>query len=286
MLKCMAGERGVVHLDVHLEVFIEAMSFKESYYGFRIDVILVFGGFHGLGLDEESAGETFGAGVVAGHFQHHCQMVLFSLLVGVEQAHVAFAAAPEHVVAAAEGYRGIDGTLDLYGCAGHYVEVGIGGCAVHVAAVAEHVGRAPEVLYARLGHQSLEVFGDFGHTALVFVDVGRVADEVHVVEAEILDAELLHDFEAGVSLLLGDCHGVLALVPGELLRSSAELVAALGAQCVPPCHGEFQPFLHGLAQHYALSVIVTIRHRIVRFRAFELDLPDVGEIFLCCHFFV
>lgn len=52
-------------------------------------------------------------------------MFLLALLVGVEEAHVAFASAPEHVVLTAEGDCGVDSVLDLHGSAGHYVKVGV-----------------------------------------------------------------------------------------------------------------------------------------------------------------
>ena len=223
------------------------MGPEEAYHGLAVHVILMLGGLHGLRFNEECAFEAFCACVVACEGQHHCQVLFFALLVGVEDAHVAFAASPEHIVGTAQLYCGVDGVLNLYGGAGHYVEVGIGGGSVHVAGVAEYVGGAPEILDACLGHLLLEVGHDFLHVGLVFLDGGGLAHKVYVVEAEILYAEFLHDFEACVGFVLRCLHGIGGGVPGELLCAAAELVAAFGAQCVPPCHGKLEPVFHFLA---------------------------------------
>ncbi len=166
----MAGKSSVVNLDVDLEVVLQAVSLEEADYSLGVDVILVLGGLHGLGLDQECAREALAACVVACHGQHCGEMLLLTLLVGVEQAHVAFASAPEHVVAAAELYRGVDGVLDLHRRACHHVEVRVGGGAVHVAPVAEHVCRAPEVLDVRALHLALDVCHDLLDVFLVFLD--------------------------------------------------------------------------------------------------------------------
>ncbi len=284
MLEGVAGECGVVHLDVYLEIVFEAVGLEEADHCLGVDVILVLGGFHGLGLDEECALEALGACVVACHGEHHGQVFLFTLLVGVEEAHIAFAAAPEYVVAAAERDGGVDGVLDLYGCACHNVEVGIGGGAVHVAAVAEYVGCAPQVLDAGRGHLFLQVSNDFFHAGFIVVYVAEVADKVGVVEAEVFDAEFLHHLEAGVGFLLGYGHGVGAFVPWELLGACAKLVASFGAQCVPPCHCEFEPFLHGLAEDDTLGVVVAVCEGIERACTLILDFSYRRKVFFLSHF--
>ncbi len=144
-------------------------------------------------------------------------MLFLTLLVGVEEAHVAFASTPEHVVLTAESDSSVDSVLDLDCCTGNNVEIRVGCSAVHVAAVAKHVCCAPEVLDSGFVHLSLEVGNDFLHAAFVVVDVVEVADEVGVVEAEIFDAHLLHELETCVGLLLCDGHFVRTDVPREFL---------------------------------------------------------------------
>ncbi len=83
-----------------------------------------------------------------------------------------------------------------------------------------------------------------------------VLDQVDVVEAVVADAQLLHDFEAGVSLLTGAAVGALALVPLVGTGLAAERVGRSLAQGVPPGHRELEPVLHGLAHDHALGVII------------------------------
>ncbi len=210
-------------------------------------------------------------------------MLLLTLLICVEQAHVAFTTTPEHVVLTAECDSGVDSILDLNGSTCNNVEVRISGSTIHIACVAEYVGCTPEILDAGLSHFLFEICCDLVHAVLVILDVGKVADKVSVVEAEIFHTKFLHDLEACVSTLLCSCHHVGSLVPGELLCAATELVATLCAKSVPPSHGEFQPFLHRFAEHDTLCVIVAESHRVVALGPLKLDLADLGKILFLFH---
>ena len=126
-------------------------------------------GFHWLRLDEEGALEALSPCIVPCHPEHGCHMLLLPLLVGVEQAHITLATAPEHIVLSSELDAGVDGVLDLDNGACYYVEVRVGGCAVHVALVAEYVGGRPEKLDSGLLHLHLEVIGDSCKISLVLL---------------------------------------------------------------------------------------------------------------------
>jgi len=139
----VSGKRGVIDLDIDLEILVQPVRPQEPDDGLRVGVVLVLHRLHRFGLDQEVALEPLRTGVVAGHAQHGGHVLLFALHVGIEQRHVAFASAPEDVVLAAQKDRGVDGVLDLQHGAGRGVEVGVGRGAVHVAGVAEDVGRAP-----------------------------------------------------------------------------------------------------------------------------------------------
>ena len=205
-------------------------------------------------------------------------MLFLAFLVGVEEAHVPFASAPEDVVLGAEFDAGVDGVLDLHDGACDDVEVGVGGSAVHVAFVAEDVGCGPQQPDACLLHLLLEVVGDLVEVGLVFLDAVAFADEVDIVEAEVGDAQLLHEFESGVGFVLGYLEDVGAFIPREGLGDASELVVAFSAEGVPPCHGESQPVFHGFAHDHFFGVIVMEGHRVLGILAFELDLANSGEI--------
>ncbi len=281
VLEGVARQRRVVDLDVDLEILVQAMGAQEADDRLGVDVVLVLHGFHGLGFDQEVALEAFRAGIVAGHRQHPGHVFLFALHVGVEQRHVALAAAPEDVVLAAQLNGRVDGVLDLQHRAGRRVEVGVGRSAVHVAGVREDVGRAPQQFDARLGLLLLGVGYDFAQIGLVLCGVGVFVHQVHVMEAVVFDAHLLHELESGVHLRLGAFDGAGRLVPGERLRAAAELVGALGAEGVPPRHREAQPVLHLAPLDHAFGFIVAECHRVLRGRALESDFAHGGEILFC-----
>ena len=83
MLEGVTSESSMVYLDIHLEVFIQTMSFEEANYSFCVYIILMLSRFHRLRLDEECACETFAASIVASQCKHSCKMLLFTFLVGI-----------------------------------------------------------------------------------------------------------------------------------------------------------------------------------------------------------
>ena len=282
MLKGMAGECGVVDLDVYLEVVLQVVSAQEAYYRLYIDIILVLGRLHGLGFDEEGAGEPLGAGIVACSGKHLSQMFLLTLHIGVEQAHITLASTPEHVILTTQFDGGVDGVLDLHGSASHYIEVGIGGSTVHIALVAEYVGSTPEQTDVVGGSHLFErIVGNGLHVGLVFVDIVGGVDEVHIVEAEIVDAQLLHDFKACVHLVLGALQSAVGLVPLVGACLSAKLVTACAAQSVPPRHCELQPVLHFLTCNYFVLVVVVKSHRVLAGSALKGDFANLWKILFC-----
>ena len=171
VLEGVAGEGGVVHFDIDLEVLVKTVGAEETDHGLGVDVVLVLGGLHRLGLDEEGALEALGAGVVASRGEHLGEVVLLTLHLGVEEGVVAFTAAPEHITGTAELDGGVDGVLDLESGAGDDVELRVRGGAVHVALVAEHIGSAPEELDAGSFLLLEQIVGDIFQAGLVLSDV-------------------------------------------------------------------------------------------------------------------
>ena len=252
----MAGQGRVVHFDVEGEILVQPVVAQESDDCLGIHIVLMLSRFHRFRLDEEGTLETVLATVVAGHHQHHGEMLFLAFHVGVEQRHVALATAPEDVVLAAQGDACVDGVLDLRGRERRDVEVGVGGRAVHVAFVPEDVGRGPEKLLAR---SLLQPFGVLHHRGQPFLELRqRVArfHHVHIVEAVVGDGAFGHELESGVHLVFGAGNGVGGGVPRKGLRRTAELIDSVGAERVPVGHGELEMLLHGLAHHHAVLVII------------------------------
>ena len=101
------------------------------------------------------------------------------------------------------------------------------------------------------------------------------------MEAEVLDAEFVHDFKTSVHLVLCTLHGIVCLIPLVGAGLSAKLVSTGTTQCVPPSHGELQPFFHFLAHHDLLGVIIVESHYVLTFLSFERNLTGKRKILFC-----
>ena len=102
VLHLVAGERGVVGLDVHLHMLFESVGPQEVDAGGAVEVVLVLGGLTRLRLEVELAGKADLLRVVDGHVHESGEVVDLPLHVGVPEALVALAAAPERIALAAE----------------------------------------------------------------------------------------------------------------------------------------------------------------------------------------
>ena len=148
VLHRVTGERGVVGFDVQLQVRQQVVLPEEVEAGGGVGIVLMLGRLFRLGLDVELALEADLLGVVDRHVQELGEVVELALHVGVPEILVAFAAAPEDVAGAVEFLGDFEGLLHLRRGVGEDLGVAARGRTVHVARIAEQVGRAPEQLDA------------------------------------------------------------------------------------------------------------------------------------------
>ena len=214
MLEGMTSQCGVVHLDVHLEVLIQAMCLQETDNGLSVNIILVLRRLHGLRLNKECALESLAACIVASHAKHHGHVLLLSLLVGVQQAHVTLTTTPEHIVGTTELNGSIDRILNLNDSTSYDVEVRVGRSTVGITLVTKDISGTPKQFdVGELLHLLLSIVGDGLHALFILSDGGSLLNEVYIVEAEVLNTQLIHDLEASVHLILGPLNRAFSLVP-------------------------------------------------------------------------
>ena len=276
----MARQRGVVGLDVHLEVLVQAVFAQETDGGGGVEVILVLHGLLRLRLDVEVAGEADLPAVIPDDGEQGGDVFLLQRHVGVEQRLIALASAPEHIALRAQFDRVFNSFLGLRRREAEHVRTVAAARAVHEAGIAEHVAGGPKALDIRAFRLFKNIVGDLVKPLVRDVDILRILrDDVHVMEAVILDAQLLHKLNARVHLGLRMLHGARDGAEALVRRALSEHIDAVGAEVVPPGHGKGKMLLHGFSENHAGGIIILERERVLAVPALVFDLRDVGKKF-------
>ena len=281
VLHLVAGERGVVGLDVHLHVLLQAVGPEEVDARGRVKVVLVLHRLAGLGLEVELAREADLPRVFHRHVHEPGEMVELPLHVGVPEALVTFAAAPERVAGAAETMCDLHRLLHLGRRVGEDLGVGAGGRSVHVAGIREQVGRAPEQLLAGPLLVREQPVGDGVEVCVALGERRPLGRHVAVVKAVEVAAELLEELEGHVHSRQRRLERIAVLLPGADHRAGAEGVEARAAESVPVGDSEAKVVAHRLALHERVGVVVAEGQHVLRLRTLVADLSDTCERF--CH---
>ena len=125
MLHGVACQRGVVSLNVELHVIFQTVGANKVQAPGGIEIVLVFGWLLGFGFEQELAGEANLLRIIHGHMHELGEMIELALHICVKPALIAFAAAPEHVVFAAQFLGDLEHFLHLTRCVGKDVGVAL-----------------------------------------------------------------------------------------------------------------------------------------------------------------
>src|SRR5699024_561217 len=98
VLEGMQGQSGMIYFYIDLEILRQSVMADESGHRRRVIIILMLGGFCRLGHYEEGTGESVLPRIVPCQMQKTSQMLLLPLHVRVQQRHITFPAAPEHII--------------------------------------------------------------------------------------------------------------------------------------------------------------------------------------------
>ena len=148
---------------------------------------------------------------------------------------------------------------------------------MHVAAVAEQVGRAPQQLDAGPLLLFFEHLDDRVEIAVGLGEVRAFRGDVAIVERVERVAELLHELERHAGAVLGVLDRVGAVFPGPHGAAGAERIGARAAERVPVDDAEPQVVLHRLAADLFVGVVVAKRQRVLALGTFETDALDFGK---------
>ena len=197
------------------------------------------------------------------------ELVQFAADIGVEQGLVAFPAAPQHIVGAAQFVGQLQHILHLRRRIGEDVRVRVGRRPGHVAAVGEQVGGAPQQPHLLSLHFLGEDVADFAHIAVGFRQRGALRRNVAVVEAEERHTQQVEHLERHIGLETGMVHRLAK--PGTFERGTAEGIGAGPGKGMPISDGEAQMVLHALAKYEPVGIVVAEGQRIGAVR------PLVGD---------
>ena len=261
VLEAVARQGGVVRLDVDLEVLgRQAVALEERVHRRRVVVVLVLRRLIRLRLDEQRALEADLVLVLDDQVHEAPELIELALHVGVEQRLVAFAAAPEHVVLAAQLLRDLEGLLHLRGGVGEHLGIGVGRGARHVARVREQVGRPPQQLDAGALHVACQHVDD------------PIEDVVGLRQRRALPARrrdrgnrrtgtpsFSKNSKPTAAFSSASSSGSPVAMPGRVERAGAEHVEAVPDEGVPVADRHPQVVLHALAAHDAVLVVVAER---------------------------
>ena len=152
-------------------------------------------------------------------------MVLLALQVGVEQRLIAFAAAPENIVLAAELLRDLQRFFHLRRRVGEDVRVGIRRRAAHVARIGKQIRRAPEQLHAGGFLQLLRVRDDLVEVAVRLGERTRPRARCRGHGSIERRLDFREKLKRGIHARLRDGDGIAAVFPRPHDRARPERIA-------------------------------------------------------------
>ena len=279
VLHGVAGQRGVVGLNVELHVIFQTVGADEVQARGGIKVVLVLGRLLRLGLEEELAGEADLFRVIHGHVHELGEVIKLALHIGVEPALVAFAAAPENVVFTTQFLGNLEHLFHLTGGVGKDIGVAAGCGAVHETRVAEEIGGAPEQLDARAFLLLLENAHDSVEVVVALLQRGAFGRDVAIVKTVKGRAQFFEELNEHPRAVLGILYIVRARFPRAHCCAWAEWIIAHSAHGVPIGDAEAQVVLHGLALDYLVGVIMLEGQWIFGIRALVFNCLNVREKF-------
>ena len=83
------------------------------------------------------------------------------------------------------------------------------------------------------------IVGNSFHASLIFLNGISFFYKVYIVKTEVLDAQLFHDFEAGIHFVFGPLYSIVGFVPLVSTGAASKLVTTGIAKGVPPGHSKF-----------------------------------------------
>src|SRR3984885_4178354 len=183
MLEGMVRKHRMADFDVELDLPLEPEALQEAEHRRDIEIVLMLGRLLGLRLDQDYTLEPDLVLVVDNQGQKASELILLATQIGVEQRFVTLAAAPQHVIGAAELMRRIDGVLHLRSGVSKDLRIGIGRGARQIARMAEEVSGAPEEPGPGLLHLFGKEIGHLREVAAELLEALALGNDIAIVKS-------------------------------------------------------------------------------------------------------
>ena len=149
--------------------------------------------------------------------------------------------------------------------------------------MAKYVGGTPQQFDACFCLFLFSVSDNFFQVSFIFFNCVSFCHQVYIVETVIFDAHFLHEFKACIHFVFSSLNGIIFAIPWELFCSTTKLITTFRTECMPPCHGKFQPVFHFLTIDHLFSIVVAECHWVLTIFTFKFNFFNSGEILFCCH---
>ena len=259
----VAGQRGVVGLEVELEVTEQIVLAQKVEASSGVGIVLVRGRFSGLWLDVKLSRKSDLFGMVHREMKQRSQVIQFALHVGVEEGSVTFPATPKYITLSTKVMRSLKRVFHLGGRICVDVRRGRSSSALRVARVSKETCRAPKEFFACLfllsfkgAHYAVQVLVRFAQSRAFRRDIS-------VVEAVVRNGGFLQKFKKDGNSIERILQRLSVVVPWHQGCGGAEGVGEPVAHDMPVRGGEAKVFRHGFVAHFFLGVVVPERKRIV-----------------------
>lgn len=202
------------------------------------------------------------------------QVLLLLLHVRVPEVFVAFATTPEDVVFGTQALADFQAVLELRRRVGEDLRVRGAGGTSEEARVIEEVARVPEELNAGVLLVLLDTVHNLVEVGVRLAKRITLGGDVTIVEAEVLDAELLVELERVLHLRQREVHRIGDVVVGADGGAGAERIDEACIEGVPVRHREAEPLAHFLTCHNLVWLVV-VEAEILRY----ILVADERELF-------
>ena len=172
----------------------------------------------------------------------------------------------------------LDGLLDLGGGIGEDVYVGGSGGAHGIPRMGKETGRSPEELFSRFALEFLELVHDRIKGLVGFREGRELGSDVPVVEAIVVDPDLVQKLEEHVGPLDRVFHRIGPVVPWHEGGAGAERIGQWVSHAVPVGGAETQVILHLLALYLGIGVVMLEGQVVLGIFTLEGNLRDFGEV--------